>query len=165
MTFTRQILLGLFSGIFLGVFLGGLASPFSIGGQVYIALLQMTVLPYIVVSLIANLGQVTWAQSRSLLLSAMAVLAFLLVLGMILLAIIPTAFPEWETASFYRSTLVESARKFNIVALYIPANPFSSLANNVVPAVVLFCILLGVGISGVPGNQDFCRPWMLLRRH
>lgn len=155
MTFTRQILLGLFLGVFLGVFLGELASPFSIGGEVYIALLQMTVLPYIVVSLIANLGRVTWAQSRSLLLSAIAVLAFLLVLGMILLAVIPVAFPAWEAASFFRSTLVEPARVFNLVALYIPANPFHSLANNVVPAVVLFCILLGVGISGVPGNLGF----------
>ncbi len=155
MSFTRQILLGLFLGIFLGLFLGELASPFSIGGNVYIALLQMTVLPYIVVSLIANLGRVSWAQSRNLLLSAVAVLALLLLLGMILLAVIPTAFPTWETASFYRSALVEPSRVFDLVALYIPANPFNSLANNVVPAVVLFCILLGVGVSGVSGNTGF----------
>ena len=60
MTFTKQILLGLFLGIFTGVFLGEFASPFSVGGNVYIALLQMTVLPYIVVSLISNLGRISW---------------------------------------------------------------------------------------------------------
>jgi Na+/H+-dicarboxylate symporter/ABC-type amino acid transport substrate-binding protein len=155
MTFTRQILLGLFLGIALGIFLGEFASPFSIGGDVYIGLLQMTVLPYIVVSLIGNLGKVSWAQSRSLLLSALAVLGLLLTLGMLILAIIPLAFPQWESASFFRSALVEPAKVFDMVGLYIPANPFSSLSNNVVPAVVLFCILLGVGISGVPGNMGF----------
>ena len=155
MTFTRQILLGLFLGVFLGVFLGEMAEPLRIAGDVFIALLQMTVLPYIVVSLIANLGRVSWAQSRGLLLSAMAVLGLLLLLGMLLLILIPVAFPDWESASFYRSALVDPARTFDLVALYIPANPFGSLANNVVPAVVLFCILLGAGVSGVSGNTGF----------
>lgn len=153
MTFTKQILLGLFLGLLIGIFLGELASPFSIAGNIYIALLQMTVLPYIVVSLVANLGRVSWAESRGLLLAAVSVLGVLLLLGMFVLVVIPSAFPEWETASFYQSSLLESAKAFDLVALYIPANPFGSLANNVVPAVVLFCIFLGVGISGVPGNQ------------
>ena len=155
MTFTKQILLGLVLGIFIGVFLGEFASPFSVGGNVYIALLQMTVLPYIVVSLISNLGRISWEGSRDLLLSAAWVLALLLGLGMLMLIVIPLAFPERESASFYHAALAESGRVFDLVALYIPANPFSSMANNVVPAVVLFCILLGVGISGVPGSGGF----------
>lgn len=155
MSFTRQILLGLFLGVVTGVFLGEFARPFAVGGEVYIALLQMTVLPYIVVSLIANLGRISWKESRSLLLAAVWVLALLLGLGMAMLIVIPWAFPEWESASFFRATLIESGKTFDLVALYIPANPFSSMANNVVPAVVLFCILLGVGISGVPGSGGF----------
>lgn len=157
MTFTRQILLGLFLGLLLGVFFGELAAPFSLGGEIYIALLQMTVLPYIVVSLIANLGRISWAQSRSLLLAAIWALALLLGLGILVLAITPLAFPQWESASFFRSSLVEAIPPLDLVALYIPANPFASLANNVVPAVVLFCILLGVGISGLPNSGGFLR--------
>jgi Na+/H+-dicarboxylate symporter len=157
LTFTKKILLGLFLGIFVGVFLGEFARPLGTGGNIYIALLQMTVLPYIVVSLIANLGRITWAESRGLLISAVSVLAVLLGLGMILLAVIPTAFPEWQTASFFNSALIEPVTKLDLVGLYIPANPFGSLANNMVPAVVLFCILLGVGVSGVPGSEGFLR--------
>jgi Na+/H+-dicarboxylate symporter/ABC-type amino acid transport substrate-binding protein len=155
MTFTKQILLGLFLGIAIGMFFGELARPFSVAGNVYIGLLQMTVLPYIVVTLIANLGRISWSESRGLLVSAIWILAALLVLGMVMLAVIPLAFPDWQSASFFRSTLVASSKSFDLVALYIPANPFSSLANNVVPAVVLFCIFLGVGISGVPGSGGF----------
>lgn len=155
MTFTKQILLGLFLGVALGVFLGEYASPFSVAGNIFIALLQMTVLPYIVVSLLANLGRISWAESRGILVSAVWVLAVLLLTGMVMLAVIPSAFPDWQRASFFSTALVESARVFDFVALYIPANPFFSLANNVVPAVVLFCILLGVGISGVSGSGGF----------
>ena len=38
---------------------------------------------------------------------------------------------------------------FDFVDLYIPANPFYSLANNIVPAVVLFSIILGVAVIGL----------------
>jgi L-cystine uptake protein TcyP (sodium:dicarboxylate symporter family) len=37
--------------------------------------------------------------------------------------------------------------------LYIPANPFYALANNLVPAVVLFSIAIGVVLIGVR-NED-----------
>ena len=155
MTFTKQILLGLFLGIATGVFLGEYASPFSVAGDIYIALLQMTVLPYIIVSLIANLGRISWAESRGLLLSACWVLLLLLLLGMVMLLVIPSAFPDWQSASFFSSALIQPEKAFDPVALYIPANPFWSMANNVVPAVVLFCILLGVGISGASGSGGF----------
>lgn len=155
MSFTSKILLGLLLGIACGLFLGEDAQPFSIAGDVFIGLLQMTVLPYIVVSLIGNLGKVSWVESRGLLIAAIAVLGALLGLGAIILVAIPLAFPDWQTGAFFSASMVEPARALDLVALYIPANPFSSLANNVVPAVVLFSILLGVGVSGVAGNKGF----------
>ena len=42
---------------------------------------------------------------------------------------------------------------FDLVALYIPANPFHSLANNIVPAVVLFSAVVGVALIGVERKQ------------
>ncbi|MBL4798966.1 MAG: cation:dicarboxylase symporter family transporter [Oleispira sp.] len=155
MSFTKQILLGLFLGLGIGIFLGEFSTPFSTVGNIYIGLLQMTVLPYIVVSLIANLGRVSWSKSRKLLISAVTILALLLILGMGMLIVIPYAFPDWQSGSFFRATMIEPAKAFDLVAMYIPANPFNSLANNIVPAVVLFSILLGVGVSGVTGNGGF----------
>ena len=64
MTFTLKILIGLGLGILTGVFLGEIAAPFTTAGNIYIGFLQMTVLPYIVVSLISNIG-VSLAQWRS----------------------------------------------------------------------------------------------------
>ena len=62
---------------------------------------------------------------------------------------IPLTFPSMQNASFFSSSLVERRPAFDFVGLYIPANPFHALANNVVPAVVLFSVILGIGLVGV----------------
>ncbi len=157
MTFTTQILTGLFAGVLAGIFLGDLAAPMNTLGEVYIGLLQMTVLPYIVVSLIANLGRISWAESRGLILAAVAVLLGMLSIGMSVLFFVPAAFPAWETATFFSDALVAAREPIDFVALYVPANPFASLAGNVVPAAVLFSILLGIGISGISGKEGLIR--------
>jgi len=132
MSFTLKILIGLFLGVLTGLFLGEIAAPFSIGGDVFIGLLQMTVLPYIVVSLISNLGGISWAERRGLLVSGITVLSILLLLGVVVLVAVPLAFPAVRSASFFSSALIEPAKVFDVVDLYIPSNPFAALANNVV---------------------------------
>ena len=49
--------------------------------------------------------------------------------------------------------LVERRPPFNFVDLFIPANPFYALSNNVVPAVVLFSVFVGVALIGVERKQ------------
>lgn len=157
MSFTAKILIGLFLGLATGLFLGEIAAPLSVGGEIYIGLLQMTVLPYIVVSLVANLGRISWDESRELLVSAITALAVLLSIGILVLWLAPLAFPPWQTASFFSTSLVAVPTEFNLVELYVPANPFGSLANNVVPAVVLFSILVGIGVSRAPDRDGLLR--------
>ena len=154
MTFTRKILLGLFLGISLGLFFGEMVSPLEAGGRIFIGMLQMTVLPYIILSLVINLGRITWAESRGLLLTLIGVFAIFLVLGAVVLFLSPIAFPPIESASFFKTSLIAPAPVMDLVGLYIPSNPFSSMANNVVPAVVMFSIFVGVGLSSVPGNSQ-----------
>ena len=157
MSFTLKILLGLALGILTGIFLGEMAAPFSIGGDVYIGLLQMTVLPYIVVSLISNIGGISWSERRGLVIAAMVVLACLLLLGVVVLAVVPLAFPVWNSASFFSASLIAAPKVIDLVALYIPSNPFASMANNLVPASVLFSIMLGIGIGPIPGKDGLLR--------
>lgn len=148
MTFTRKILLGLLAGVFLGLFFGESVGGLSLVGDVYIGLLQMTVLPYIMLSLIANLGRISWSESRGLLTSLCAVFLVFLLGGGAILMLSPLAFPPADAASFFSRTLIEVPEAIDFVGLYVPANPFAAMANNLVPAVVLFSILLGIGLSG-----------------
>ncbi|MGE0622093.1 MAG: cation:dicarboxylase symporter family transporter [Pseudomonadales bacterium] len=157
MSFTRKILTGLCLGVLTGLFLGELAAPMNVAGEIYIGLLQMTVLPYIVISLIANLGRITWTESRHLILAGIAILGIFLLIGIGVLFAVPIAFPERETAAFFNDALIMDPPTIDLIALYVPSNPFASLADNVVPAAVLFSILLGIGLSSVPKRQGLLR--------
>ena len=157
MSFTVKILIGLFLGVLTGLFLGELAAPFSIGGDVFIGLLQMTVLPYIVASLISNIGSISWAERRGLVVAGVSVLGVMLLLGVAVLVLIPIAFPAWDTAAFFSTSLITPPEVIDLVALYVPSNPFSSLALNLVPASVLFSIMLGIGIGGIRGKKGLLR--------
>jgi Na+/H+-dicarboxylate symporter len=92
-------------------------------------------------------------QLKTLGLRAGAVLIGLWCLALVFTFLIPLAFPGVETASFFSTTLVERRPPFNFVDLFIPSNPFYSLANNIVPAVVLFSVFLGVALVGVERKQ------------
>jgi Na+/H+-dicarboxylate symporter/ABC-type amino acid transport substrate-binding protein len=150
---SRRILLGLAAGIAVGVFLGERATAFAWAADGFVKLLQMTVLPYVTLSIVTSLGSLSYAEARTLGLRAGAVLLGLWALALVFALLIPLAFPHVQTASFFSTTLVERRPPFNFVDLYIPSNPFNSLANNVVPAVVLFSVVLGVALIGVERKQ------------
>jgi Na+/H+-dicarboxylate symporter len=73
---------------------------------------------------------------------------------MLTLLLIPLAYPDWEMAGFFSTSLVTEAVKFNFIDLYIPANIFSSLAGTVVPAVVLFSLLMGVAVISIKNKES-----------
>ena len=138
MTFSRQILTGLALGILTGVFFGERAAALKWAADGFVKLLQMMVLPYITVSIIASLGSLQPSELRTLGLRAAAVIGGLWLLALAFAFLIPLTFPSVQNASFFSTSLVERRPAFNFIDLYIPSNPFNSLANNVVPAVVLF---------------------------
>jgi Na+/H+-dicarboxylate symporter/ABC-type amino acid transport substrate-binding protein len=153
MSLSRQIIVGLALGVITGVFFGERVAFLQVGAEIYVKLLQMTVLPYVTVSLISGLGRLDLAQAKALGLKAGAVMAVLWAIALGAVFLFPLTFPSVQTASFFSTTLIESREPFDLVALYIPSNPFYSLANNVVPAVVLFSVVLGIALIAVPTKQ------------
>ena len=153
MTFSRKILTGLAAGVATGLFFGEEAAALEWAADGFVKLLQMTVLPYVTVSIVSSLGRLDYGQARALGWRVGAVVAGLWIIALAFAFAIPIVFPNVESASFFSSTLVEKRPPFDFVSLYIPANPFHSLANNVVPAVVLFSVLLGVALIGVERKE------------
>jgi len=140
-------------GIATGLFLGELAGVFKVVADAYVRLLQMTVLPYLIVSVIAGFGTLDTAKAGRLFLRVglLTIVLWGLALGLVFL--MPLAFPTVETASFFSSTLVEEPPPLDFISLYIPTNAFQSLANNVVPAVVLFSGFLGIALIGIEKKE------------
>jgi Na+/H+-dicarboxylate symporter/ABC-type amino acid transport substrate-binding protein len=153
MTFSRQILAGLVLGILTGLFFGEQAAVLKFAADGFVKLLQMMVLPYITVSIITSLGSLRPAEVRTLGLRAVAVIGGLWLVALSFAFLIPLTFPSVDNASFFSSSLVERRPDFNFIDLYIPANPFNALANNVVPAVVLFSLILGIALIGVERRE------------
>ena len=153
MTFSRKILTGLSLGILTGLFFGERAAALKWAADGFVKLLQMTVLPYITVSIVASLGSLRSAELRTLGVRAAAVIGGLWLVGLSFAFLIPLTFPSVQTASFFSASLVERQPAFDFIDLYIPANPFNSLANNVVPAVVLFSLILGIAVVGVERRE------------
>ncbi len=142
-------MLAILGGIALGVFLGELVAPLQWVADAYIKLLQMTVLPYVTVSIIGGLGRLRPSEARVLGTRTGVVLAVLWGLALLFMLLIPLAFPRTQNASFFSTTLVEKREAFDFIDLYVPSNPFRSLANNIVPAVVLFSLLVGIALMTV----------------
>jgi Na+/H+-dicarboxylate symporter/ABC-type amino acid transport substrate-binding protein len=149
-SFTTQITIGVVAGTAMGLFFGERMAALQVFADAYVKLLQMTVLPYVTVSIVAGLGALNAAQARALGTRVGAVLALFWALAIAAVLLFPVMFPRSQNASFFSTTLVEEREPFNFLDLYIPSNPFNSLANTVVPAVVLFSIVLGASLLVVP---------------
>jgi Na+/H+-dicarboxylate symporter len=148
-----KVLIGLGLGVATGLFLGELVSFLGIVGEAFVQLLQMTVLPYVMVSLITALGRLSYQQAGQLAVKCGAVLLLLwgVTIGVVML--LPLAFPNWESASFFSTSLVQKKAEFDFLGMYIPANPFRSLAEAVVPAVVLFSLAIGLAMIGLKNKE------------
>lgn len=64
-----------------------------------------------------------------------------------------TPFLLAPTLIIFSSSQIQDQPPVDFLRLYIPSNVFYSLSNALVPAVVVFSILLGVALIQVPGKQ------------
>jgi Na+/H+-dicarboxylate symporter/ABC-type amino acid transport substrate-binding protein len=149
---STQILIGLGLGVFTGLFFGEAAGSLAIYGRAYVGLIQMSILPYMVVSLIAGIGHLSAAKARNLAVTGGLVLLASWVLAFAMVFILPLSFPAMEAGSFYSPSLVQPAQ-VNFIDLYIPSNPFSSLARTVVPAAAVFSVVLGIALIGLDDKK------------
>jgi Na+/H+-dicarboxylate symporter len=70
----------------------------------------------------------------------------------------PLAFPGMQSASFFSNALVEPGQPFSFADIYFTANPFNSLSNAVVPAIVLFSSAIGIGLIGLEQRERLLGP-------
>jgi len=158
MSLSTKVLLGVLLGVLTGLFFGEDVAWLGIIGDVFIGLLQMTVLPYIMFSLIVNIGRLSMDNGKKIIRYGLIFLFLMLNIGLLYLIILPLSFPDWTSGNFYSSDFVQPNVPFDFVKLYIPANPFESMSDNVVPAVVLFSIFIGLGVMKLPNKEALLKP-------
>ena len=155
---TSMIGVGLLAGMAWGLFFGEYGSWVKWIGDVYVGLLQMAVLPYVALSLMANVGRLSRAQGARLLRVALLTLLLLWMVGLGTLAIMTQAFPDWETGSFFSNSFTEPPEQADWLALFVPSNPFRALSENLIPAVVVFSLGIGVALMSIGNKQRLLEP-------
>lgn len=157
----QRILLGLLLGVAAGLFLGEIVAPLETVGIAFIRMLQITVIPYISVALITGLGRLEYDEVKRLAVKGGSVLVVLWALAITLVAFMPLAFPDWPSRSLFQQSSLEPAAAPDFIQLYIPSNPFFSFANGIVPAVVVFSIMVGLALTGRKNKALLIEPLSL----
>jgi len=162
LSFSTQVLIALFSGIFIGLFFGESVAWLHTVGKAFIKLLQISIVPYIVLSLVTGLGSLSYEQSKEIAKKFIVMLLSLWVLGLITIFLLALSFPEWASKDFFSTSQIASISKINYLDLYIPSNPFKSLADNTVPAIVVFSLFLGIALVDIKNKEQFINPSLIL---
>jgi len=162
-TLGTQVGIGVALGAACGLFFGDMTAPLEVAGEVYVGLLQMTVLPYVILSLVERIGNLSIPSALRLGRGAGWTLLVLWAIALAAVLVFPLALPEWDSGTFFSPSLVEEPDPLDLIGLYIPINPFHSLAANVVPAVVLFSICLGVALIPLSGKATLLAPLEVAR--
>ncbi|GGA63309.1 hypothetical protein GCM10011369_00780 [Neiella marina] len=151
---SQWILIGLVTGLIVGLFFGEKVGWMNVIGEAVIMLMQMTIIPYILVSLIGGFGSLTKEHAKLLANKAGIVLLLLWAMALLTIFAMSMAFPAIAKASFFSTSVITSSPPPDLLNIYIPANPFKSLADGSIPAVVVFAIALGVAFIRTEDKAD-----------
>lgn len=139
-------------GIITGIFLGDLCSIFAPYGNAYIMILKATAIPYLIVAIIHGIGQLNSFQAKLILKKGIMFIALAWLINISMIYLVYGSFPQAKGAQpGYIST---EASQINFAELLIPENIFYDLANNIVPAIVIFSLLLGIALMQIKDKEN-----------
>lgn len=152
-----QVFYAVLFGILAGLFFGPLCSVLAPIAMTFTMLVQMVVLPYICFSLIHGLGSISPGMGKKLLKWGLPFL--LLIWGSVIfvLWVVDHLVPSADSSiliqpmSAHSVTLTQQLLKF-----IVPENPIYDLANNIVPAIAVFGLIVGVALMHVEKKQTLC---------
>jgi Na+/H+-dicarboxylate symporter/ABC-type amino acid transport substrate-binding protein len=139
-------------GIFVGLFLGDMCHVFAPWENAYIMILKITTIPYLICAVIHGIGRLATSSAKQILQKGLLFIGGIWVINICMIYMTVFLFPHSHGAihSSY-STLAPST--INFAELLIPDNVFYALSNNMVPAVVMFGLLLGIALMHLREKQ------------
>ncbi|QYJ86990.1 cation:dicarboxylase symporter family transporter [Shewanella mesophila] len=150
---STQMIVAMLIGFAVGIFFGESVGWLTSIGTGVILLMQMTVLPYILVSLVGGIGKLRRSTASLIFSRAGVIMLLLWLVGLGFVCLMPLSFPFVETASFFSTSIIEPVAAIDYFKLYIPSNPFESMAAGYVPAMVIFSIAMGLALIGMEGDN------------
>lgn len=148
MSLTLQMAIATVLGILCGLFFGDLCDIFAPYANAYIMILKITAVPYLIGAIIHGVGQLSISQAKQILMRGMIFISLAWLINILMIYSIKYLFPHPQSTQLggYVSSDVP---QLNFADLLIPDNIFNNLANNVVPAVVIFSLLIGIALMHI----------------
>ncbi len=132
-------------GILCGFFFGDLCEVFANWASAYIMLLKVTAVPYLIAAIIHGVGQLSSTQAKQIIKRGIFFIGLAWTINICVIYVINYVFPRSHnsTLSGYVST---ETTHLNFAELLIPDNIFYDLSNNIIPAIVIFSLLIGIAL-------------------
>jgi Na+/H+-dicarboxylate symporter/ABC-type amino acid transport substrate-binding protein len=148
-----QAVVAIILGIFSGLFLGPINSIFKPAADVFSMLLQMVVLPYISFSLIHGLGSLAPAVAKRLLKRGWVffVVLWVIILAAVHLLILMLPQPVQHFIGYTTPQAKTFLQQF--IGYLVPANPIYDFANNILPAITVFGLIVGIALMHIEKKQ------------
>ncbi len=132
-------------GVATGLFLGPLTSFIKPVGDIFVMLLQMTTLPYICFSIIHGLGSITPEIAKKLLKKGGLFFVSIWAIGFVCIFIMTFLIPEPVLVTIGKSQEKDLFIQ-NFLSYVIPQNPIYDFVNNIVPAIAIFSLIVGMAV-------------------
>jgi Na+/H+-dicarboxylate symporter len=153
--FAAQILASIIAGIICGLFFGEKTQILAPIGDIFIKLIQIAIIPSIVIFIITGIGSINQADAKEFLTKVALIMLLMWFLGLIVFFFMQFAFPDVPNNSFFSTAQRSMPDVTDLIDLFIPSNPFKSLSEGFIPAIVFFCLLFGFSLIGDERNKPF----------
>ncbi|MGH2613519.1 MAG: cation:dicarboxylate symporter family transporter, partial [Rhabdochlamydiaceae bacterium] len=149
-----QMLLAAFLGIFLGLFLGDLCSVFAPWENAYIMILKVTTIPYLICAVMHGIGKLGYSIAKNILRKGLIFISCMWAINIICIYLTVYLFPKSEGMAISSYSNMQPST-INFAELLIPDNIFAALSNNLIPAVIVFGLLIGISLMHLKEKQPF----------
>lgn len=147
-----QMLVAALLGAFLGLFLGDLCSVFAPWENAYILILKITTVPYLICAVMHGIGRLTFGEAKNILQKGVLFISGVWAINILTIYTTVYVFPTSKGVSYSAYSNIEPS-SINFAELLIPSNIFAALSNNLIPAVVIFGLLIGISLMYLKEKQ------------
>jgi Na+/H+-dicarboxylate symporter/ABC-type amino acid transport substrate-binding protein len=142
---TLQMAIATILGILCGLFFGDLCDVFAPYASAYIMLLKVTAVPYLIGAIMHGVGQLSSYQAKQILKRGLIFIGIAWLINILIIYGITYLFPHPKSTQL-GGYISGEIPQLNFAELLIPDNIFYDLTNNIVPAIVIFSLLIGIAL-------------------